>query len=128
MKYVSWRYQSTGKIATITPEMPPITNWAGSAAAKYRGVFITMLPRQSVAIQLKILIPVGTAIANDESMKKASTTVESGVANMWCAHTSRPRKAMATVDAAIALWPKIGLRANTGRISEIIPKAGRAMI
>ncbi len=56
-----------------------------------------------MAIQLKILIPVGTAIVNDASMKKASTTVAVGVVNMWCAHTTRPRKAMATVAAAIAL-------------------------
>ena len=36
-------------------------------------------------------------------MKKASTTVGVGVANMWCAHTSSPRNAIATVEAAIAL-------------------------
>ena len=60
-------------------------------------------PRQSVAIQLKILIPVGTAIVNEDSMKKASTTVAVGVANMWCAHTSALRNAIATVETAIAL-------------------------
>jgi len=63
----------------------------------------TIWPRQRVAIQLKILIPVGTAIANELSMKKASTTVAVGVVNMWCAQTSSPRKAIATVAAAIAL-------------------------
>ena len=36
-------------------------------------------------------------------MKNTSTTVAVGVVNMWCAHTSRPRNAMATVAAAIAL-------------------------
>ena len=61
-----------------------------------------MLPRQSVASQLKILIPVGTAIANDDSMKKPSTGVASGVANMWCAHTSMPRNAIAAVATTIA--------------------------
>ena len=61
-----------------------------------------MLPFHSVAIQLKILMPVGTAIVNDDSMKNASTTVAVGVANMWWAQTSRPRNAIATVDAAIA--------------------------
>src|ERR671917_1956659 len=99
--------------------MPPITNKAGRPAAKYSGALRWMSPRQSVAIQLKILMPVGTATANDESMKNASTTVAVGVANMWWAHTSMPRNAIATVDAAIALYPKIGLRANTGRTSEI---------
>ena len=36
-------------------------------------------------------------------MKKASTTVGSGVANMWCAHTSIERNAIPMLDAAIAL-------------------------
>src|SRR3954454_217769 len=102
-KYVSVSCQSAGKMARITPEMTPITNRAGSAAANISGVLYAIEPRQRVAIQLKILMPVGTAIVNDDSMKKASTTVAVGVANMWCAHTSRPRKAIATVDAAIAL-------------------------
>ena len=62
-----------------------------------------MFPFHRVASQLKILIPVGTAMANEESMKKARTTVAVGVVNMWCAHTSSPRKPMAAVDAAIAL-------------------------
>ena len=60
-------------------------------------------PRHNVAIQLKIFTPVGTAMANEESMKNASTTVAVGVANMWCAQTSSPRKAIAAVEAAIAL-------------------------
>ena len=101
---------------------------ARKAAENSRGVLRRIEPRQSVASQLKILMPVGTAIVNDASMKNASTTVGVGVVNMWCAHTSRPRNAIATVDAAIALYPKIGLRANTGRISEIIPKTGRTMM
>ena len=61
------------------------------------------MPRHSVATQLKIFTPVGTAIRKLESMKNASTTVLIGVANMWCAHTSMPRKAMPAVAAAIAL-------------------------
>ena len=61
------------------------------------------MPRHSVATQLKIFTPVGTAIRKLESMKNASTTVDIGVANMWCAHTSMPRNAMPAVDAAIAL-------------------------
>ncbi len=62
-----------------------------------------IVPRHRVASQLKILMPVGTAIANELSMKKASTTVAVGVVNMWCAHTSMPRNAIAAVEAAIAL-------------------------
>ena len=97
------KYQSTGKIARITPEIPPITNVARKPAAKNSGVLKTIDPRQSVASQLKIFTPVGTATANDDSMKNASTTSGTGVGNMWCAHTSMLTKAMPAVDAAIAL-------------------------
>ena len=95
--------QSTGKIARMTPEIPPITNVARNPAAKYSGVFITIVPRHSVASQLKILMPVGTAIANEDSMKNASTTLAVGVANMWCAHTSMLRNVIPTAEATTAL-------------------------
>src|SRR2546423_11645391 len=102
-KYVSLKYQSTGKIARITPEIPPITNIDRKPAAKNSGVLKTIVPRHRVASQLKILMPVGIAIANDESMKNASTTFAVGVANMWCAQTSMPRNEIATAEATTAL-------------------------
>src|SRR3712207_3336237 len=102
-KYVSLKYQSTGKIARITPEIPPITNIEMNPAAKYSGVLKTIVPRHSVASQLKTLIPVGIAIANDDSMKNASTTFEVGVENMWCAQTSMLRNVMPADEATIAL-------------------------
>ncbi len=43
-------------------------------------------PRHMVPIQLKNLIPVGTAIRNVANEKNGSSTAP--VANMWCAHTS----------------------------------------
>ncbi len=45
-------------------------------------------PRQVVATQLKILIPVGTAIVSDVIMKKACSPIGSPTANMWWAQTS----------------------------------------
>ena len=75
--------------------MPPTLNSSGTRHST--------VPRHRVATQLKIFTPVGTAIRKLESMKNASTTVDIGVANMWCAHTSMPRNAMPAVDAAIAL-------------------------
>ena len=71
--------------------------------AKYSEVVITIEPRHSVAIQLKILTPVGTPIRNELIMKKPSTTIGTGEANMWCAHTSVARNAITAVEAAIAL-------------------------
>src|SRR5207248_4637972 len=95
--------QSTGNIASRIPEMPPITNTPGRATANIIAVVKRIDPFQSVASQLKILIPVGTAIANEDNMKKPSTGVLTGVANMWCAQTSVPRNAIATVEVAIAV-------------------------
>ena len=83
--------------------MPPSRNVPIRPAQNSSGTVYSIVPRHSVAIQLKIFTPVGTAITKLESMKKASTTVEVGTVNMWCAHTSRPRKAMPAVDAATAL-------------------------
>ena len=56
--------------------------------AKISGVLNSIVPRHSVATQLKIFTPVGIAIRNELIMKKTSTIVALGVENMWCAHTS----------------------------------------
>ena len=68
------------------------------------GVSKCRLPRHVVASQLKILMPVGTAMIIDEIMKKrverrsACPTV-----NMWCAQTSIEKNAMQIVENATAL-------------------------
>ena len=62
-----------------------------------------MLPRQSVASQLKILIPVGTAMIIELIMKKPLSVLGRPTVNMWCAHTSIEKKPIATVENAIAL-------------------------
>ena len=67
------------------------------------GVSKWMFPRQVVASQLKILIPVGTAMIIDEIMKNASSPTGSPTANMWCAHTSIEKNAMPIVENATAL-------------------------
>ena len=46
-------------------------------------------------IQLKNLMPVGTAIRNVMNEKNGSRTAP--VTNMWCAHTAIDSAAMATV-------------------------------
>ena len=60
-------------------------------------------PRQSVASQLKIFTPVGTAITIDETMKKPFRNAGIPTVNMWCAQTSIEKKPIATVEKAIAL-------------------------
>ena len=83
--------------------IPPIRKIAMKPIAKYSEVVITIDPRHKVAIQLKILTPVGIPIRNELSMKKPSTTTASGEANRWCPQTSTARNAITAVDAAIAL-------------------------
>ena len=67
------------------------------------GVSNEMFPRQSVASQLKIFTPVGTAITIELTMKNESTAVGRPTANMWWPQTRKPRNAIATVESATAL-------------------------
>jgi hypothetical protein len=53
---------SIPELDKIIPVSPPKVNKKMNPLAKSIGVFKTMLPPNIVAIQLKILIPVGTAI------------------------------------------------------------------
>ncbi len=83
--------------------MPPIVKIPMKPTANHSDVVMTIDPRHRVAIQLKILTPVGTPIRNELSMKNPSTTIGTGEANMWCAQTSVARNAITAVEAAIAL-------------------------
>ena len=83
--------------------MPPITNTAMNPTQNSSAVLIWIVPRHSVAIQLNTFTPVGTAIVNELSITKMRIASGIGAVNMWCAQVRKPRNAMATVDAAIAL-------------------------
>ena len=69
-KYVSCACQSNGYAATKIPESPPMVNTPMKPSAYSIGVSKWRFPRQVVASQLKILMPVGTAMIIDEIMKK----------------------------------------------------------
>ena len=79
-----------------------MTNSERKPSANSIGVSKLRFPRQSVASQLKIFIPVGTAMTIDEIMKKACNEIGSPIVNMWCAHEHR-EEPIATVEATIAL-------------------------
>ena len=63
-------------------------NVARNPSANSIGVSKRRFPRHSVASQLKILMPVGTAMIIELSMKKPSRNVGSPTVNMWWAQTS----------------------------------------
>ena len=88
------------------------------------GVFMITRPPQIVPIQLKILIPVGTAMRNVLAAKNAFSDGGRPTANMWCAQTPIDWKAIQTSAITIIVYPKITLRLKTGMISEMKPKAG----
>jgi len=56
------------------------------------GVFNTIEPPNIVAIQLKILIPVGTAIIIVALVKYARVSTSKPTVNIWCAQTIKPKK------------------------------------
>src|SRR2546422_3534308 len=96
--------------------------------AKGIGALSSTAPPHIVAIQLKILMPLGTAIASVMTMNGRRAEIEMPVVNMWWTQTPKDRNPMATVDRAIALYPKIGLWLIRGVTSEMIPIAGRIMM
>src|ERR1700748_1001010 len=88
------------------------------------GVVKRIRPPHRVAIQLKILIPVGTPTSIVERVKKAFETEVIPTVNIWCAQTLRLTNMIVTEAATIAGYPKIALRQNTGMISFAIANAG----
>ena len=62
----------------------------------------TARPVQTVAIQQKICVAVGTTIIMLAAVKKLWPNWGSPVANMWCTHTPKPMKAVAMFDSTIA--------------------------
>src|SRR2546426_9459888 len=105
-----------------------MTNIVTKPMAKSIGALSSIAPPHIVAIQLKILIPLGTAIASVITMNGRRAEIEMPVVNMWWTQTPKERNPIATVDRAIALYPKIGLWLIRGMTSEKIPIAGGIMM
>src|SRR5207247_9466370 len=95
-----------------------------NSSQKTTDTFKTRFPPQQSASQLKILIPVGTEITIVEKTKKVFPAGPMPTVNIWCAHTLKLIKPIATDAATIAGYPKIALREKTGRISLTKPNAG----
>ena len=64
-------------------------------------------------IQLKNLMPVGTAMSRLSRVKNGNSTTP--VVNMWCAQTPVESAAMAIVAKTMPLYPKVGFREKTGQ-------------
>jgi hypothetical protein len=91
---------SIDEFASTTPVRPPIVN-RNTNPKDYRHValYVSCDP-YTVANHLKILIPVGTAMIIVAGVKYAIPTV-----NMWCAHTTDPRRPIASMAKIIPRFP-----------------------
>src|SRR3989454_4300414 len=95
--------------------IPPMTNIVTKPIAKSIGALSSIAPPHIVAIQLKILMPLGTAIAREMTMNGRRAHTEMPVVNLGWAHKPKGREPIATGDTAIGLCTKIGfwrLRGN----------------
>ena len=110
----------------MIPVNPPNKNVTKNPKTNSIGVSNEIEPRHIVPIQLTNFTPVGTPIKNVIKEKKGSKTCP--LANIWWAQTETDKAEIAIVAAINPLYPKIGLRLNTGKISVAIPKNGSAKI
>lgn len=65
--------------------------------AKSIGVFRTTLPPNIVAIQLKIFMPVGTAIIIVAAVKYARVSTSRPTVYIWWAQTMKPKKPIESI-------------------------------
>src|SRR5436309_15051939 len=105
-----------------------MTNIVTKPIANSIGALSSIAPPHIVAIQSKILMPLGPALARVMTMSGRRAESEMPVVNMWWTHPPKERNPIATVDSAIALYPKIGLWLIRGMTSEMMPIAGRIMM
>jgi len=76
---------------------PPIVNRKINPIAHIIGESILICDPVVVAIQLKILIPVGMAMIIVAAVKYARVSMSIPIVNMWWAHTMNPKKPIALI-------------------------------
>src|SRR3954470_2352266 len=99
-KYESATWKSSGGDARMTPVRPPKRNVTMNPTDHNISESNVTDPRHMEPIQLKNLIPVGTAIRKVSREKNGSSTLP--VVNMWCAHTVNDR---APIDSVAKTMP-----------------------
>ena len=112
----------------MSPENPPIENRNKKAIANSIGGSKDSEPRHMVAVQLKTFTPVGTAISMVDIMKNNCAAMGIPSTNMWWPHTMNDKNAIEAMAYIIDVAPNRGFRENVGRISEMMPKAGKIMM
>ena len=109
----------------MTPDRPPIVNSVMKPTAKCSALVARIWPPHSVASQLKIFTPVGTAINIVVPENTESAIGPRPTENMWWLHTPHPMNPITTPEYTMTVYPNSGLRENVGSTSDTIPIAGR---
>src|ERR1051326_4392697 len=86
--------------ARKSPVTPPIVKSPMKPRMYIIGVCHETDARYSVAVQLKTLIADGTATKKLKNAKIIAEYIEMPATNMWCAHTRKPRNAIASEEYA----------------------------
>jgi len=92
---------SIGMIASITPEIPPMTNIVKKPRANSIGVSNLRTPRHIVANHENTLIPVGTAMIAVVIIIGIRIQLCIPETNMWWAQTVNPSTTIASSENAI---------------------------
>jgi len=78
---------------------------------------------------LKTLIPVGTAIIIVAEVKYARVSASIPTVNMWCAHTTNPKRPIANIAYTMPSIPNVSvLPLSCDTMWEMIPNPGRIKI
>ena len=80
------------------PLRPPVMNMLTNAAQFSITVLNRTCPPQSVPIQLKTLIPLGSAINTVLTMNVIPRAGFMPLVNMWCPQTTNPSPAIAVME------------------------------
>jgi len=114
---VSWNAISNPALAKAIPVTPPTEKRIRKPTAHNEEVLLrSREPPQIVAIQLKILIPVGTPIIIVAAVKYARVSTSRPTVYIWCAQTRKPRIPIDTKAYTIPRYPKIGFLALRDKI------------
>src|ERR1700734_2314998 len=115
-------------VARKRPVRPPMVNRPMNPNAYSIGVSKEMEPRYMVAVQLNTLIAEGTATRKLMNEKTMLAYMDCPATKRWCPHTRNPSTAIATLENATKLYPKIALREKHAMISLMTAMPGRIMM
>src|SRR5947209_4813465 len=128
MKYVPCAATSVPKVARCSPVNPPIVNKPINPNTYSIGVSNEIEPLYMVAVQLKTLMAEGTATIKLRNEKATLVYMLSPVRNIWWPQTTKLRTAIAMLEKATKLYPKILFFEKQETISLMTPIPGRIMM